>query len=150
MGQQSIAQLEPIFKLLVARAEDDIAGNRVAADQHFVAFEPKFGWQAHGLAAPVFEQFGGLHDASPSGESIYHAIYHLHADYSSPMRDIQRGQTRTATPIAALDQLECGIDAQPVPLRSPQRRRRLPDSRSEEHTSELQSPKDLVCRLLLE
>src|SRR5437867_8827163 len=26
----------------------------------------------------------------------------------------------------------------------------LPDSRSEEHTSELQSPYDLVCRLLLE
>src|SRR5438094_6466333 len=31
--------------------------------------------------------------------------------------------------------------------RLPQRRRRL---RSEEHTSELQSPYDLVCRLLLE
>src|SRR5207248_10839287 len=35
----------------------------------------------------------------------------------------------------------------------PLRRRRAaphPDSRSEEHTSELQSPYDLVCRLLLE
>src|SRR5260221_4652946 len=30
------------------------------------------------------------------------------------------------------------------------RRRRLPRSRSEEHTSELQSHSDLVCRLLLE
>src|SRR5438094_7606485 len=29
-------------------------------------------------------------------------------------------------------------------------RRHLPESRSEEHTSELQSPYDLVCRLLLE
>src|SRR5574340_263875 len=28
--------------------------------------------------------------------------------------------------------------------------RRRPHARSEEHTSELQSPKDLVCRLLLE
>src|SRR5438874_7001357 len=30
------------------------------------------------------------------------------------------------------------------------RRRRLPRRRSEEHTSELQSRRDLVCRLLLE
>src|SRR5256885_10403939 len=30
------------------------------------------------------------------------------------------------------------------------RRRRIPDPRSEEHTSELQSPCNLVCRLLLE
>src|SRR5207248_8227945 len=30
------------------------------------------------------------------------------------------------------------------------RRLRVPGSRSEEHTSELQSPYDLVCRLLLE
>src|SRR5574340_1827293 len=30
------------------------------------------------------------------------------------------------------------------------RRRRIARDRSEEHTSELQSPKDLVCRLLLE
>src|SRR6202140_5978101 len=36
-------------------------------------------------------------------------------------------------------------DQQPAPDR-----RRQPGRRSEEHTSELQSPKDLVCRLLLE
>src|SRR5947208_11773509 len=34
--------------------------------------------------------------------------------------------------------------------RSTRRRRRPPASRSEEHTSELQSPDHLVCRLLLE
>src|SRR5258708_23975454 len=33
---------------------------------------------------------------------------------------------------------------------SPGERRRLPGTRSEEHTSELQSPDHLVCRLLLE
>src|SRR5499427_9974888 len=33
---------------------------------------------------------------------------------------------------------------------SPRRRRRRPPARSEEHTSELQSHSDLVCRLLLE
>src|SRR5258708_30114965 len=39
----------------------------------------------------------------------------------------------------------------PVLLRNAKRRERLPDtSRSEEHTSELQSPDHLVCRLLLE
>src|SRR5262245_50391186 len=41
--------------------------------------------------------------------------------------------------------------AHPAPGRlSSQRRRRLLDHRSEEHTSELQSLRHLVCRLLLE
>src|SRR5260364_492515 len=35
-------------------------------------------------------------------------------------------------------------------IRSPRRRPSAPDHRSEEHTSELQSPDHLVCRLLLE
>src|SRR5256885_7200841 len=35
-------------------------------------------------------------------------------------------------------------------LRKAQRERRAPTPRSEEHTSELQSPCNLVCRLLLE
>src|SRR2546426_7503616 len=39
----------------------------------------------------------------------------------------------------------------PLPARDPARReRRRPAARSEEHTSELQSPCNLVCRLLLE
>src|SRR5574340_1617605 len=38
-----------------------------------------------------------------------------------------------------------------MPRQSPQHFRQLQSNqRSEEHTSELQSPKDLVCRLLLE
>src|SRR5256885_11483523 len=36
------------------------------------------------------------------------------------------------------------------PLRGPAACRRAPPGRSEEHTSELQSPCNLVCRLLLE
>src|SRR5205807_10347297 len=39
---------------------------------------------------------------------------------------------------------------QPAVVRRPHRRRRGIDRRSEEHTSELQSPCNLVCRLLLE
>src|SRR6266576_5462698 len=35
-------------------------------------------------------------------------------------------------------------------LRTQPRRRRQPTNRSEEHTSELQSRRDIVCRLLLE
>src|SRR5438552_12759560 len=42
--------------------------------------------------------------------------------------------------------LLCRVDFQPVFLRVQQ----LKHSRSEEHTSELQSPDHLVCRLLLE
>src|SRR5207248_11286081 len=38
----------------------------------------------------------------------------------------------------------------PPPGRRPRRPAWLPRPRSEEHTSELQSPYDLVCRLLLE
>src|SRR5258708_30271856 len=37
-----------------------------------------------------------------------------------------------------------------VCIRGPVERERLSDHRSEEHTSELQSPDHLVCRLLLE
>src|SRR5437867_10451110 len=43
----------------------------------------------------------------------------------------------------------CQADRRGHPLR-PRARHTAPRSRSEEHTSELQSPYDLVCRLLLE
>src|SRR5215471_21360565 len=39
---------------------------------------------------------------------------------------------------------------QPLPRRGDRRREGDPGRRSEEHTSELQSRRDLVCRLLLE
>src|SRR5438067_7154517 len=44
----------------------------------------------------------------------------------------------------------CSFLASNAPLIAPERLQRLPCPRSEEHTSELQSRFDLVCRLLLE
>src|SRR5690349_24635481 len=53
------------------------------------------------------------------------------------------GETPEAALIAKVDaeQLRTAISALPTPFR---------ETRSEEHTSELQSRRDLVCRLLLE
>src|SRR5437879_8567984 len=48
----------------------------------------------------------------------------------------------------AMDRLSCGVS--PWLNRAARRLCRNGDSRSEEHTSELQSPMYLVCRLLLE
>src|SRR5204862_4673518 len=42
------------------------------------------------------------------------------------------------------------VERAPRPLRLPTSPDRAPEPRSEEHTSELQSRRDLVCRLLLE
>src|SRR5690348_18201199 len=42
------------------------------------------------------------------------------------------------------------LSGEPARLRRPRRKNERPDTRSEEHTSELQSPVHLVCRLLLE
>src|SRR5947207_10571533 len=50
---------------------------------------------------------------------------------------LSRSGTPTTSPTAQFEQLDF-------------RRREHPDRRSEEHTSELQSHSDLVCRLLLE
>src|SRR2546422_2263642 len=55
-------------------------------------------------------------------------------------------------PIPGLDSAQCGHGADTVPDHRGARgaRRVLPEGRSEEHTSELQSRLHLVCRLLLE
>jgi hypothetical protein len=46
-----------------AAREDDITGDRVFADKDFLRVKPVGSWQAHGLAATIDEQFGGLgHD----------------------------------------------------------------------------------------
>src|SRR5437764_14967733 len=66
--------------------------------------------------------------------------------FRSPLLEVGPGLERQAAarePLAQPSQLRRG---QPL-LRSPRRR---PQERSEEHTSELQSPMYLVCRLLLE
>src|SRR2546426_7190834 len=70
-------------------------------------------------------------------------------------------QAQPAEPFGCPREIEVGrhlagpqdqaIDARGAPRRPAARRRRpLRVSRSEEHTSELQSPCNLVCRLLLE
>src|SRR5438132_12678870 len=46
--------------------------------------------------------------------------------------------------------LPIGLNPAPISRRSAKSSRNKPRSRSEEHTSELQSHSDLVCRLLLE
>src|SRR5256885_10919955 len=64
-----------------------------------------------------------------------------HKTYSLP---IARSTPRYGMEITAITR------ARPFPLPQPTVPARFPTSRSEEHTSELQSPCNLVCRLLLE
>src|SRR5207248_11224587 len=91
-----------------------------------------------------------LHDALPI------SLHVLGCHAGTPVGDLQeRACARGHAPIAYLDALsevvlrgvlQCVVaqipDDQPQLVRI--------DARSEEHTSELQSPYDLVCRLLLE
>src|SRR6266705_5143141 len=60
---------------------------------------------------------------------------------------IRRPPRSTLFPYTTLFRSRGGPAATPAP---PARRARAPRLRSEEHTSELQSPYELVCRLLLE
>src|SRR5207248_11268521 len=78
-----------------------------------------------------------LHDALPISRLLDAAHDRFGGDRRPPDRVLPRGQ-------AAADPLD--------PRRRPARRHLAapPAARSEEHTSELQSPYDLVCRLLLE
>src|SRR5258708_17397644 len=55
-----------------------------------------------------------------------------------------------ALPISERHTRRPGPDRPPIALRPPQRAGPATRPRSEEHTSELQSPDHLVCRLLLE
>src|SRR5260370_23280170 len=82
-----------------------------------------------------------LHDALPIFQSrppgtVFRAL--LFAG-RNPRRDRSRHPRRTPVPCPAL-----------VPSRPNRRHRPRPPQRSEEHTSELQSHLNLVCRLLLE
>src|SRR6266496_5670688 len=61
---------------------------------------------------------------------------------------IRRPPRSTLFPYTTLFRSEC-VERTPAPLRRPSSAGR-PRGRSEEHTSELQSRRDLVCRLLLE
>src|SRR5204862_6005120 len=65
---------------------------------------------------------------------------------SCPRSGASRG-TRADSASPSRSRARVSRTYQAVPGRSPQR---APGTRSEEHTSELQSRRDLVCRLLLE
>src|SRR2546426_78953 len=82
-----------------------------------------------------------LHDALPIfiGDRILGSAFSFHVEIRRGARGFVRGEERALLP---------SIEGQRV---SPRTRPLRPhESRSEEHTSELQSPCNLVCRLLLE
>src|SRR5690349_22219561 len=78
-----------------------------------------------------------LHDALP----ISSAVPALLAELSQPTRDA----LAALSPLAAVARLQS-----PVLIAHGVADASIPFTRSEEHTSELQSRRDLVCRLLLE
>src|SRR5436190_4613682 len=64
---------------------------------------------------------------------------------------IRRAPTSTLFPYTTLFRSgDCQADRQRRPVRTGRRHRSTHHGRSEEHTSELQSHSELVCRLLLE
>src|SRR5690606_40415113 len=90
--------------------------------------------------------------ACPSPTSINRLFSHFcHFPCSAPRRDLPSFPTRRSSDLAR------GTDMSPWPMCAPsapisptRSTRSLTSSRSEEHTSELQSREKLVCRLLLE
>src|SRR5690348_17594556 len=67
-----------------------------------------------------------------------------------PYTTLFRSSARSACPRFPIGRRQCPIGSPPVPLARHQWRADRALTRSEEHTSELQSPVHLVCRLLLE
>src|SRR5260370_26846291 len=63
---------------------------------------------------------------------------------------IRRPPRSTLFPYTTLFRSRLALARPPAPRRAPGRRRGRPPPRSEEHTSELQSHLNIVCRLLLE
>src|SRR5690349_22543012 len=78
---------------------------------------------------------------APHDES--HRSAHFHAERAPPPLSARR--TCCDSSNAAIDAATTAASALPLPSRCSRF-----NSRSEEHTSELQSRRDLVCRLLLE
>src|SRR5256885_7835702 len=79
-------------------------------------------------------------------------IYTLSLHDALPISRLRRARGRAGRPAAARRQgpgAGRGAQGSAGPRRD-RRRRRVSGGRSEEHTSELQSPCNLVCRLLLE
>src|SRR5207248_10970562 len=77
-----------------------------------------------------------LHDALPI---LLHAVEAVDVDGNQPGEPVVERELDGDTVVVAVEVALVGVQ-----------RRVCVDPRSEEHTSELQSPYDLVCRLLLE
>src|SRR2546426_3462242 len=78
----------------------------------------------------LFRSIGELEDVTKAPAALVRAT-------TSPDLDLRRHATKSLAKIGDLATVQALAD-------------RLGDERSEEHTSELQSPCNLVCRLLLE
>src|SRR5690349_11035439 len=85
-------------------------------------------------------------------DGLIATLYFFFSD--TPTTEIYTLSLHDALPISILDKLPCPTsDSDPVEALLKRRRERLDGARrgrSEEHTSELQSRRELVCRLLLE
>src|SRR5205807_9584109 len=81
-----------------------------------------------------------------------HSSFFFH--YSGAHRDLHSFPTRRSSDLFAANSRPRAATSSPTPQSCVRRTRFRPSlrtrSRSEEHTSELQSPCNLVCRLLLE
>src|SRR3989454_6846570 len=77
----------------------------------------------------------------------YTTLFRSHPGYP-PDHQLRGGRRRAGDPVlpSGAPQRESGPAPEPGPRRAPS----PAPARSEEHTSELQSPCNLVCRLLLE
>src|SRR5688572_31220835 len=89
-------------------------------------------------ASPIYTR--SLHDALPICELVSVAMRAMHAKRESRYRTV--GELRR--------DIENFLSAQPVSAHRDSPWASLGKWRSEEHTSELQSQSNLVCRLLLE
>src|SRR5207248_11634431 len=111
---------------------------------------PRAGLYARAVARG--ERADALADAVPPGGEALLALLDMSLHLLPPHRRMGRaadggaGRQRGA----ARDQHRGDRDGDGLQRDPPRRSRRRETGRSEEHTSELQSPYDLVCRLLLE
>src|SRR5256885_12297786 len=81
---------------------------------------------------------------------IHHSIVAFFFFFFLMIRPPPRSPLFPYTPLFRSVQATCSAVKRALNARSPRGRGAPPADRSEEHTSELQSPCNLVCRLLLE
>src|SRR5206468_10965218 len=91
-----------------------------------------------------------LHDALPISSWSMRCWPNVEAQVARTLRNsVTAGFSATIRSMISTDSAKIGLLSRHRPM-PPRRLARVPSLRSEEHTSELQSRSDLVCRLLLE